>query len=62
MHQGVIKSGESSANSSVKALPTKPMGMPLLIGEEVDQQVQEFRVIQDRHLIHLWLLLLEWVC
>jgi len=30
-----LKSGESSS-SSVKALPTKPMGRPLLIGEEAD--------------------------
>ena len=33
-----LKSGESSG-SSVKALPMKPMGRPLLIGEEADRQV-----------------------
>ena len=31
-----LKSGKSSGNS-VKALPTKPMGRPLLIGEEADR-------------------------
>ena len=36
-----LKSGESSG-SSVKALPTKPMGRPLLIGEEADRQVREY--------------------
>ena len=31
-----LKSGESGVSSSVKALPTKPMGRLLLIGEEAD--------------------------
>jgi len=34
-----LKSDENSASSNVKALPTKPMGRPLLIGEEADCQV-----------------------
>ena len=34
-----FRSDESSASSSMKALPTKPMGRPLLIGEEADKQV-----------------------
>ena len=40
-----LKSGESSG-SSVKALPTKPMGRPmgrsLLISEEADRQVRDY--------------------
>ena len=41
-----LKSGESSANSSVKALSTKLMGRLSLVGEE-DQQVQKgFRGIR----------------
>ena len=38
-----LKSGKSSG-SSVKALPTKPMGRPLLIGEEADRQVRKYYV------------------
>ena len=31
-----LRSDESSSSSSMKALPTKSMGRPLLIGEEAD--------------------------
>lgn len=42
-----LKSGESSG-SSVKALSTKPMGRPLLIGEEADRQVRDYvRFLRD---------------
>ena len=42
-----LKSGESGG-SSVKALPTKPMGRPLLIGEEADRQVRDYvRFLRD---------------
>ena len=42
-----LKSGKS-IGSSVKALPTKPMGRPLLIGEEADQQVCDYvRFLRD---------------
>ena len=33
-----------SDGSSAKALPTKPMGRPLLIGEEADQVFAGFRI------------------
>jgi len=36
-----LKSGKNSG-SSVKVLPSKPMGRPLLIGEEADRQVREY--------------------
>ena len=36
-----VKSGEGVCDN-IKALPTKPMGRPLLIGEEADRQVQEY--------------------
>ena len=43
-----LRSDESSASSSMKAMSTKPMGRPLLIGEEADQQVREFvRFLRD---------------
>ena len=42
-----MKSGEISSRS-VKALPTKPMGRPLLIGEEADRQVRDYvRFLRD---------------
>ena len=42
-----LKSGESSGRS-VKALPTKLMGRPLLIGEEADRQVRDYvRFLRD---------------
>ena len=36
-----LKSGEGVCDN-IKALPTKPMGRPLLIGKEADRQVQEY--------------------
>ena len=43
-----LRSDESSASCSVKALPTKPMGRPLLIGEKANRQVREFvRFLRD---------------
>jgi len=46
-----LKSDENSASSNMKALPTKPMGRPLLICEEAGHQVQEFvRFLRDSRL------------